>query len=139
MNYKAKQFAKDAIFHWKMNLSFAEKVEMYNNYLMACLREADMFFDINNKDDLKIIAEKGFDKMRELVDKYRKTLKNPPYFYINEKDEIVFVEEIEMNHLIDVFGEEIYTWVLTNPHWFDEKVYFYAISMVIDDLEMKCD
>ena len=139
MNYKAKQFAKDAIFHWKMNLSFAEKVEMYNNYLMACLREADMFFDINDKDDLKIIAEKGFDKMRELVDKYRKTLKNPPYFYINEKDEIVFVEETEMNRLIEVFGEEIYTWVLTNPHWFDEKVHFYAISMVIDDLEMKCN
>ena len=139
MNNKAKQFAKDVIFHWKINLSFAEKVKMYNDYLMACLREVDMLFDINNKDDLKIIAEKGFDKMRELVDKYRKTLKNPPYFYINEKDEIVFVEEIEINHLIDVFGEEIFTWVLTNPHWFDEKVYFYAISMVIDDLEIKCN
>jgi hypothetical protein len=37
MNNKAKQFAKDTIFHWKMNLSFAEKVQMYNDYLMGCL------------------------------------------------------------------------------------------------------
>ena len=139
MNYKAKQFAKDAVFHWKMNLSFAEKVKMYNDYLSACLREADMLFDINDTNDLKIIAEKGFYKMMELIDNYRDALKNPPYFYINEKDEIIFVDEMKINHIIEVFGEEIYIWVLTNPHWFDEKVYFYAISMVIDDLELKCD
>ena len=139
MNNKAKQFAKDAIYHWKMNLSFAEKVKMYNDYLMACLRERDMLFDINDIKDLKIIAEKGFDKMRELVDKYRKTLKNPPYFYINENDEIVFVEEMYLNRLIEAFGEEIYTWVLTNPHWFDEKVYHYTISKIIDDLELRCN
>jgi hypothetical protein len=127
-------YAKLAIQEWT-RLDISYKIKMYNDYLMGAMREVDMILSIDSTEDLVLVAEQGFDKVRKLVDGYRNTIKTTPYFEIREDGSFRFIDENIINNIIMIFGEEIFEMVLEHPYWFDEIIFDCAMKDIFRELK----